>query len=458
MKKVLTVFLSLLLIFALTACGVNIKISDSNISDSLQDASTKGTFAEESSPDNADENPSFVSTQPNDTNDDVADQPTESNEATEPNKNDVDKTTQTKPAESDKDRADQTTQTKPTESNKDESSNVAITENTTLPDLDNGVLENVTSKKMRVPENMELLGTDSVEKMHNAVNINATVALYQLDGDVVNWTTEQDLLYVITESNSRLVVIDTQTMLPLSNIPLAGKPGEINLIGDEIYISLPDLCRIDIFSKTDYSKKSSLIFEEEVSSFCLDGDTIYYSTHSQHCDVFKKDLTTNESTKICPTGGWSFYYPKLYLNKEDNLLYIGETKCSGCSLYYYDATTLEQKSVFQKNDYGMWNLTREIFHIGDKIFWGNYCFSDLDAGQIISRYGDFNQGSVNYASEEVVSTFEGLFLTDTCECIINYSDADFKFEYVIVSESEQFFFRSESKDKNIIIGVNFDLQ
>ena len=114
--------------------------------------------------------------------------------------------------------------------------------------------------------------------------------------------------------------------------------------------------------------------------------------------------------------------------------------------------------MFQKNDYGMWNLTREIFHIGDKIFWGNYCFSDLDAGQIISRYGDFNQGSVNYASEEVVSTFEGLFLTDTCECIINYSDAGFKFEYVIVSESEQFFFRSESKDKNIIIGVNFDLQ
>ena len=40
---------------------------------------------------------------------------------------------------------------------------------------------------------------------------------------------------------------------------------------------------------------------------------------------------------------------KLYLNKRDNILYIGETGSSGSALYYYDATTLQLKSFFRKD-------------------------------------------------------------------------------------------------------------
>ena len=113
---------------------------------------------------------------------------------------------------------------------------------------------------MNVPENMKLLGTDNAKEENNTKNIKATVALYQLDGDVVNWTTENDLIYVITSGNNRLVVINSKDMIPIANVPLAGKPAEINLVGDKIYISLPDLCRIDIFSKSNPAKISSLYF------------------------------------------------------------------------------------------------------------------------------------------------------------------------------------------------------
>ena len=122
---------------------------------------------------------------------------------------------------------------------------------------------------------------------------------------------------------------------------------------------------------------------------------------------------------------------------------------------YYDATTLQLKRLFRKDNYGMWNHTRDIFHVGDDIFWGNYRLSDTDAKQIIGRYGESNNGSVNFVSKEVVSTFEGLFLTDTYECIIDYFDSGFKFEYILVSESGNVFFRKRSIDENIIIGVSF---
>ncbi len=293
---------------------------------------------------------------------------------------------------------------------------------------------------MSVPENMNLLSTNSAKEENNSKTMKSNVVLYQLDGDVVNWTTENDLIYAITSGNNRLVVINSKTMMAVCNIPLAGKPAEINLVGDKIYISLPDLCRIDIFSKSNFAKTSSLYFEHEVSSFCIDGNYIYYSEHDQWCDVYRKNMTTNELTKILPNDGWSFFQPKLYLNKQDNILYIGETGTTGSTLFYYDATTLQLKSVFNKNDYGIMNHTRDIFHVGNEVFWGNYRLSDTNAKQIVGRYGVGDYGSVNFVSEELVSTFEGLFLTDTYECVVNYFDAGFKFEYILVSKSYNIFF------------------
>lgn len=342
--------------------------------------------------------------------------------------------------------------------NSGSSSKNSTSNDNVLENIDNGVLKSVSTKKMNVPENMKLLGTSNAKEENNTKNIKAIVGLYELDGNVVNWTTEKDLIYVITSANNRLVVIDSETMMPLSNTPLSGVPAEISLIGDEIYISLPDLCRIDVFSKSNLAKKSSLYFEHEISSFCIDGNYIFYSEHDQFCDVYRKNLTTNELTKILPDSGWSFFEPKLYLNKQDNILYIGETGTTGSALFYYDATTLKLKSVFRKNNYGIMNHTRDIFHVGDEIFWGNYRLSDTDAKQLAGRYGEDDYGSVNFASKDFVSTFEGLFLTDTYECIINYFDAGFKFEYILVTESDNVFFRARSIDRNIILGVNFELQ
>lgn len=325
-----------------------------------------------------------------------------------------------------------------------------------LTHVNNGVLRDASPEAMRLPSNMELLGSDDVEEENNTATMQAAVVLYSLDGVIVNWATENDLIYVITEGNNRLVVIDAQSMTPISNTPLPGVPAEMNIIGDEIYISLPDLCRIDVFSKETHELLNSLYFDHEVSSFCLDGNTIYYTEHDQWCRVFKKDLSTGTETPI--NDGSLYYFPKIYLNTEDRILYIGESHSSGSAIFYYDADTLQLLSFFRKNGYGIMNYTREIFHVGDEIFWGNYRLSDTNAAVQVGRYGVFDDGSVVFASEEMVSTYEGLFLTDTYECVINYAESGFNYEYVLVSESYHVFFRQRFSDQNVIIGVNFHLQ
>ena len=466
MKKVLVIILSVLLVFSLTACDNATKNTDSDANDISQTANTNSVVSEENKSNNTNKNSSSELTHSNDTNSNK-NQSTQNNSSkgtvtssnNQSTQNNSSKNSAGTPSKGTVTSSNnQSTQNNSSKNNTATSSNNTVSNNTTSENIDNGVLEKATSQKMNVPENMKLLGTDNAKEENNSNTIKATVGLYQLDGDVVNWTTENDLIYVITSGNNRLVIINSKTMMAVTNIPLAGKPAEINLIGDRIYISLPDLCRIDIFSKSNTAKISSLYFEHEVSSFCIDGNYVYYSEHDQHCEVYKKNLTTNELIRIIPDRGSTFYQPKLYLNKQDNILYIGETGTTGSALFYYDATTLQLKSVFRKNGYGIMNHTRDIFHIGDEIFWGNYRLSDTAAKQIVGRYGEGDYGSVNFASEELVSTYEGIFLTDTYECIVNYFEAGFKFQYILVTESYNVFFRARSIDKNVILGVNFSIQ
>ena len=118
-----------------------------------------------------------------------------------------------------------------------------------IGNIDNGVLKDTSTDVMDIPANMEMLEDKIATEDTNGESIQATVVLYTLDGDVVNWTTENDFLYVITKGNNRLVIINSQTMEPIYNVPLAGVPAEMNIVGDKIYISMPDLYKIDIFSK-----------------------------------------------------------------------------------------------------------------------------------------------------------------------------------------------------------------
>ena len=441
MKKYLAIVLCVILIFVITACDKSVNDTESNISVESQDTN-------------------------NDTANTEKDKSNSSNKKTSKNNN---KNNSSKVSEDYEeydnyeyldDESEYEYDSIPNYTN--QSSNKPSsndTENTdSLKQLDNGVLKDVSGKKMSVPENMKLLGTDDAKESNNAKNIKATAVLYQLDGNVVSWVTENDLIYVITTGNNRLVVINSKTMMAVANVPLSAKPAEINIIGDKIYISLPDICKIDVFSKSNYKKESSLIFDTEVSSFYVDGNYIYYTEHDQHCKAFKKNLITNEKTQICSNRGTTFYKPKLYLNKEDNILYVGETGSTGSALYYYDATTLEIIGVFRKDDYGIMNHTKEIFHIGDEIFWGNFRLSDTNPKDVSGRYGDASYGSINFASNELVSTFEGIFLTDTYECVVDYSDSGFSFEYLLITDSYNIFFRDRTNSDSKILGINFNIQ
>lgn len=310
---------------------------------------------------------------------------------------------------------------------------------------------NKETEKIEVPQGVTNIDNPSEEDKSSTTNANAVK--FEFDGTLVKWTTENDMLYILTKSANRLVVIDSNTFELVANVPLSGTPGEMNFVGENIYISLPSLSRIDIFSKSTYKKTSSLSFAHEISSFCVDGDYIFYSEHDQWCKIFRKNIATGEMSQLSVKSNQLFYFPKLLLNKEDNILYVGECKNSGCAIYYFDSNTLQLKSSFKKNNYGIMNHTRDIFHIGNDIFWGNFRLSDTDATNVIGQYGGADYGSINFASPDFVGTYEGLFITDTYECVINYRDTQFPYPCILITKSKNVFFADRMERDKIIIGV-----
>ena len=325
----------------------------------------------------------------------------------------------------------------------------------TLEHVKNGVISKVYTGDMSLATNIQFLKSHNatVDKSEEASKL-ATV-MYLLDGNIKNWIIENDIIYVITANNNTLVAIDSQTMTPLYNTPLSGIPGEISIIENKIYVSLYSLHRIDIFSKSDGKKESFISLENEVYSFAIYDNYIFYSEASQHCKVFRKNILSNETVTLQQT----FYCPKIYVNHEDGLLYIGESHSSGSRLYYFDANTLLLKSSFAKNNYGISNNTREIFHVNNMVFWGNYCFSDTNATAPICVYGRDDIGEVIFASEDYVSTRDGIYVTDTTECIIKPQNDKYYYRDIIISESYNVFLKSHlSTNANVLIGINLNLQ
>jgi hypothetical protein len=319
----------------------------------------------------------------------------------------------------------------------------------------NGVINKVYTGDMSLATNIQFLKSHNATADKSEETSKLATVMYLLDGDIKNWVIENDIIYVITANNNTLVAIDSQTMTPLYNTPLSGIPGEISIIENKIYVSLYSLHRIDIFSKSDGKKVSFISLENEAYSFAIYDNYIFYSEASQHCKVFRKNILNNETVTLPQT----FYYPKIYVNHEDGLLYIGESHCSGSRLYYLDANTLLLKSSFAKNNYGISNNTREIFHVNDMVFWGNYCFSDTNATAPICVYGRDDIGEVIFASEDYVSTRDGIYVTDTTECIIKSQNDKYYYHDIIITKSYNVFLKTHlSTNANVLIGINLNLQ
>lgn len=296
------------------------------------------------------------------------------------------------------------------------------------------------SVQMSVPKNLLHFGKTDLKLSDNKGIEEATVLQYVLCGNIVNWRLDNGYLYVITKASNSLVVLRSATMELVGYAPLNGSPAEMNFVGDCVYISLPELHRIDIFRKVDCAPGPSIRLEEEVSSFQIAGNYLFYSEHDQHCRIFRLNMRTGEKKQYLKNYiDNRLYYPKIILNKTDFTLLAGETNSSRSSIYYLDAKSMDMISSHSLNGY---NLRREMFLFEDKVYWSNLCLGGTANGSVQGKYTGQPGGSngIGYVSENWVITGSGLFRVDTYELIADFVGASLFPEHMLISEADDVIF------------------
>lgn len=274
----------------------------------------------------------------------------------------------------------------------------------TPPMIDNSVEENIEA-------GLPIVSGDDTDESSDLV-LGEDYGAYLYEGMFVNLVTDNNTVYSIFNSPNVIVAFDTEELEVVYSKSLGGRPAEVQVDGNNLLISFPDLRCIKVYNKKTFEHIKSISLDNVVSSFCIDGDIIYYSEDNQHCKVFCTNLVTNETKVIIGNNNAPklFFYPKLLLNKEKGLLYVGESGSSGSDLYYYNTSDLSQHSIFSKDNYGLMNRKRTMFLVNGNVFWGGFRLDSENAKNIVGEYGGNN---TYYADKNFVITGNGIYDTET---------------------------------------------
>lgn len=255
---------------------------------------------------------------------------------------------------------------------------------------------------------------------------------YSLGGELVNWIVADNKVYSILKNPNALCVFSTEEKdILIETLP--GAAYEIRIYNGKIYVSFPTLNLVKIYNINTLKQTGQIKGINNVSSFCLDGNMLYYSGHNHLCDVFRYNIITGEKTpmKGCPLMNC----PKLEINREAGLLYVGESGFTGSKLYYFNLDDLTIHSVFSYDNCGYHNENCSMYVINGFVYWGEFKISGTDATDVVTQYHQNSNASVMFANDDVVCFNTGIFDEQTGRLLIDFTDLNLNNVQVLITKN-----------------------
>lgn len=236
---------------------------------------------------------------------------------------------------------------------------------------------------------------------------------FELNCSIVNWVCEGDYVYSITTIPNELWIFDSVSMNTIKRISLPAKPAEIQLEDNKILISFPTLNSIKYYDKNSCDLTSSIDLPNEVSSFVIYNGFIYYSEDDQWCKVFRTEISSKNTVEI-PLNYDNYYFPKLLINKQDNLLYIIESRSTGSTIFYINLSDLSINSI-SDNDFS--NLSRIAYFDGKYLYAMIYKVDKQNANKIVGEFTapEKYEDGILFVSDDIVITTSGIFDKNTLQ-------------------------------------------
>lgn len=265
-------------------------------------------------------------------------------------------------------------------------------------------------------------------KEHSSTSNNTTQNLdkyYQYSlasaySDIVDYCVDGDIIQLLLKSPDMYMEIDSNTGEITRQIYLPYSPSEMQIIGDELWISYPMEHKIVVYNnnssimtvKEEYFLEFLAEEMEAVKSFDVYGD---YIVIAEDLNVYRYNVKTKEVIRLNYQGNvlTAFCGADIVIDRNTGLLYVGESGNTGAKLYCADVETFEIKSryVHPINSGGLDNYIRKVYIRNDGVYWGGFKFALDDVSKLLKKYEtkEYNGYGTHYVDDRFVVTCEGFF-------------------------------------------------
>lgn len=256
------------------------------------------------------------------------------------------------------------------------------------------------------------------------------VPYYQitLPGTIVDYFEINDYIYIAFSESNLLNVYNALDGTIVISKELQASPREIKFRREQIWLLLSS-GEVLVFDKDSLNLINSYRGIRK-QSFDIYGDYIY-STGGEYIERY--NILTKESeymeTLIPTVTGVDNYWHEacILIDQANGIIYIGESGYTGSELCAFDLNTLELINNFDKFSgqmgYGVANGRRRIILHNGYIYWYTAKIHPNEMWHEQEEYPGPNFTGMLYADDDYVITTEGIFENSTARFVVKLGDS-----------------------------------
>ena len=261
-----------------------------------------------------------------------------------------------------------------------------------------------------------------------------------VDEPLTQWVSDDEngYIYAISREHNKLLFIKTSNLEVTKEIYIGSEPSDIELSNGMLYISLFGANKIVIVDAQTGEIANTLRTQGIPYRLAVDDNKLFYSEEDPIFGINVYDLMKNTDSKL--NQAISVSRPDLTINRDNDILYIGDSGVTGGKAYAVNTADYSKVSqTSYANGYGFPSPDRNIVYDGDNLYYAKHI---LDPSNLSIIRGNLNE-TVIYAKGDYIFSNNKIFDKDAYLPVVEFNNAvDLA---TMIGDSEYFIYNNQSK-------------
>ncbi|ULO05220.1 S-layer homology domain-containing protein [Paenibacillus sp. 19GGS1-52] len=244
--------------------------------------------------------------------------------------------------------------------------------------------------------------------------------------EAIKMDDQRGYLYATAYETSQLLLINKDNLQIEKRLAVGSQPRGMDMMNNKLYVALSGATFIAVVNLDTQTLEAPIPTKEKPYQVAVDGNSLYYATGDQWCNIHRIDLLTGKDTIIENL----IYEPKLVVDRETHLLFAGEEGITNPRVSAYLATYGEK--IWSKQGGTPLLVNDGNIYAGSK--------RDQRTGRMISS----NMEGILAIDDLYVYTRLGVYTKDEGINVVTYSDNSNDYTLLMVVDHSRNVFNNDS--------------